>query len=76
MYTLKLKIKTVFSKIKIILMKTHINFVCIYELEQSRTNLSFIFYLKHKILTVTKLDSSLKNLLLKIFFSFLTWFKS
>jgi len=27
MYNLKLKIKTVFSKIKTILMKTHINFV-------------------------------------------------
>ena len=38
--------------------------MCVNELEQSTTNLSFTYYLKQKILTLKKLDSSLENLLL------------
>ena len=41
-------------------MKIHINFVCVYELEQSTTNLSFTFYLKNKILKLTNTTPVLK----------------
>ena len=58
----------IFQKLKLYNMKCFEIFcVCVNELEQSTTNLSFTFYLKIKILTLTKLDSSLENLLLKIF---------
>jgi len=69
------KSKWYFLKLKLFYENTYKFYVCVYKLEQSTTNLSFTFYLKHKILTLTKLDSSLENLLLKIFFSFLTWSK-
>ena len=50
------KPKHVFSKTKLFNLKC---FVCVYKLEQSTTNLSFIFYLKHKILNLqnTRLKS-------------------
>ena len=54
MYTLKLKTKMVFSKTKTISYeKTYKFCMCIYELEKSTTNLSFSFYLKQKIITLT-----------------------
>ena len=49
-------------------------FVYVYKLEQFTTNLSFTFCLKI-FLKLTNTDSSLENLLLKIFFSILTWSK-
>ena len=77
--SLKLKIKTIFSKIKTIIIKTHKFFfcvcVCVYELEQSTTNLSFTFYLKTNLSTYKHNTSLHENLLLKIFFSILTWSK-
>ena len=63
MYTLKLKIKTEFSKTKTISYENTYKFcVCVYKHEQSTTNLSFIFYLKTKILKLTNKESSLENL--------------
>ena len=70
------KSKMIFFKTQNYLMKSHINFVCIYEFEQSRTNLSFTFYLKLNLHTYKIRHKSSENLLLKIFFSFLTWSKS
>ena len=71
------KPKHVFFKIKTISHEIfwHILCVCIYKLEQSTTNLFFTFYLKTQNLNTYRYDSSLENLLLKIFFFILTWFK-
>ena len=44
-------------------MKTHINLVCVYELEQYATNLSFTFYLKTNLNTYKYDTSLLENLL-------------
>ena len=61
----------VFSKTKTISYGNTYKFcLCVYKLEQFTANLSFTSNLKYKILTLTKVDSSLENLLLKIFSSF------
>ena len=79
MYILNSKNQTgVFLELKIFYENTYKSCVWVYlNLSNPPTNLSFTFYLKNKILTLTKPDTSLlENLLLKIFFYFLTWSKS
>ena len=74
MYILKLKNETGIFQNENSFMKTHLNFVCVYiNLSNTQLIYSLHFILKTNLNTYKLNTSLLENLLLKIFFFFLTW---